>query len=90
MTIIAGFYMGESCMVAASRVTFAYARDGCFPGAKYWARVNKRTRTPVNAVWFNTFVGCCLLCLIFAGPVAIGRTLQITHVLHAEPYRCNL
>lgn len=67
LTIIAGFAMGQGCMIAASRVTFAYARDDCFPFSKYWKHVNKRTQTPVNAVWFNNVVGCLLLLLIFGG-----------------------
>jgi len=71
LTIIAGFSMGQGCMVAASRVTYAYARDGCFPMSKYWRKVNKYTKTPVNAVWFNCVVGILLCCLIFAGNVAI-------------------
>ena len=71
LTIIAGFSMGQGCMVAASRVTYAYARDGCFPLSKYWAKVNEHTKTPVNAVWFNCVVGILLCCLIFAGDVAI-------------------
>ena len=71
LTILAGFSMGQGCMVAASRVTYAYARDGCFPMSKYWATVNKYTKTPVNAVWFNCAVGILLCCLIFAGEVAI-------------------
>ncbi|KAK4922276.1 GABA/polyamine transporter [Elasticomyces elasticus] len=69
--------MGQGCMVAASRVTFAYARDGCFPGSKYWSRVNKHTQTPVNAVWFNTTIGCLLVLLIFAGQIAIGAIFSI-------------
>jgi amino acid transporter len=71
LTIIAGFSMGQGCMVAASRVTYAYARDGCFPMSKYWRKVNRHTKTPVNAVWFNCGVGVLLCCLIFAGNVAI-------------------
>ncbi|KAF2464131.1 amino acid permease [Lindgomyces ingoldianus] len=71
LTIIAGFSMGQGCMVAASRVTYAYARDGCFPMSKYWAKVNKVTKTPVNAVWFNCLVGVLLCCLIFAGQVTV-------------------
>lgn len=77
LTIIAAFSMGQGCMVAASRVTFAYARDGCFPLSRFWARVNKRTKTPVNAVWLNVFVGCCLVLLIFAGDIAIGAIFSI-------------
>jgi amino acid transporter len=71
LTIIAGFSMGQGCMIAASRVTYAYSRDGCFPMSRYWRRVNKYTKTPVNAVWFNCVVGILLCCLIFAGEVAI-------------------
>lgn len=71
MTIIAGFCMGQGCMVAASRVTYAYARDGCFPLSQYWRKVNKYTKTPVNAVWFNCTIGILLCLLIFAGEVPI-------------------
>ncbi|KAK1064622.1 GABA/polyamine transporter [Friedmanniomyces endolithicus] len=77
ITIIAGFAMGQGCMIAASRVTFAYARDGCFPFSRYWKHVNTVTRTPVNAVWFNNAVGCCLLLLIFGGNLAIGAIFSI-------------
>lgn len=77
LTIIAGFAMGQGCMIAASRVTFAYARDNCFPLSNVWKRVNKYTQTPVNAVWFNSTIGCCLLLLIFGGELAIGAIFSI-------------
>ncbi|KAE8446452.1 hypothetical protein EG329_011915 [Mollisiaceae sp. DMI_Dod_QoI] len=77
LTIVCGFFMGQGCMVAASRVTFAYARDDCFPFSWWIKRVNKHTYTPVNAVWFNTFIGCCLLFLIFGGSVAIGAIFSV-------------
>ncbi|GAB7356190.1 hypothetical protein MBLNU459_g6776t1 [Dothideomycetes sp. NU459] len=77
LTIIAGFAMGQGCMIAASRVTFAYARDDCFPLSKYWKHVNTRTKTPVNAVWFNTTIGCILLLLIFGGTLAAGALFSI-------------
>ncbi|KAK3675442.1 GABA/polyamine transporter [Recurvomyces mirabilis] len=77
LTIIAGFAMGQGCMIAASRVTFAYARDGCFPLSKYWKHVNTYTKTPVNAVWFNNLVGNLLLLLIFGGQLAIGAIFSI-------------
>lgn len=77
LTIVCGFSMGQGCMVAASRVTFAYARDGCFPASFWIKRVNKLTYTPVNAVWFNTSVGILLLLLIFGGTVAIGAIFSV-------------
>ena len=77
LTIMCGYSMGQGCMVAASRVTYAYSRDGCFPGSSIWKRVNRHTQTPVNAVWFNTTVGICMTLLIFGGPVAIGAIFSI-------------
>ena len=77
MTIIAAFSMGQGCMVAASRVTFAYSRDGCFPGSKYWAQVNPITKTPVNAVWFNAVIGILLTLLLFGGTASIGAIFSV-------------
>ena len=77
LTIIAGFSMGQGCMVAASRVTFAYARDDCFPFSQYWKQVHPWTRTPVNAVWFNCIIGILLTLLIFGGSVAVGALFSI-------------
>ncbi|KAF2874900.1 amino acid permease-domain-containing protein [Massariosphaeria phaeospora] len=77
LTVIAGFSMGQGCMIAASRVTFAYARDECFPGSRYWKQVNAKTQTPVNAVWFNCAIGILLLLLIFGGELAIGALFSI-------------
>jgi amino acid transporter len=77
LTIICSFNMGQGCMVSASRVTFAYARDGCFPFSWWISRVNATTRTPVNAVWTNVTVGICATLLIFGGPYAIGAIFSI-------------
>lgn len=58
-------------------MTFAYARDDCFPLSRLWKKVNPHTQTPVNAVWFNSTIGCILLLLIFGGEVAIGAIFSI-------------
>lgn len=80
ITIMCAFSMGQGCMVAASRVTFAYARDDCFPFSSWIKKVNRHTLTPVHAVWFNTTIGCCLLFLIFAGTVAIGAIFSVAAI----------
>lgn len=77
MTIVASFCMGSASMLAASRVTWAYSRDGVFPLSKYWKIVNKKTTTPINAVWINFIVGELLLLLIFAGSTAIGAVFSV-------------
>ncbi|KAK6497587.1 hypothetical protein TWF481_011994 [Arthrobotrys musiformis] len=77
LTIVCAFSMGQGCMVAASRVTYAYARDDCFPLSNYWKKVHPLTKTPVNAVWFNCVIGILLLLLIFAGDIAIGAIFSV-------------
>ncbi|CAK44207.1 hypothetical protein CBS115989_8681 [Aspergillus niger] len=77
LTIISGFSMGQGCMVAASRVTYAYARDDCFPLSKYWKMVNTRTQTPVNAVILNGVLGILMCLLVLAGDTAIGALFSI-------------
>lgn len=77
LTIICGFSMGQGCMVAASRVTYAYARDDCFPLSRIWKKVNTYTQTPVNAVWFNCILGILMCLLMLAGDVAIGALFSV-------------
>ena len=77
LTIVCSFSMGQGCMVAASRVTYAYARDDCFPFSSYWKQVNKYTQTPVNAVILNTVLGILMLLLVMGGTTAIGALFSI-------------
>jgi amino acid transporter len=77
LTIVCGFSMGQGCMVAASRVTYAYARDDCFPLSRLWKQVNPYTQTPVNAVILNAVLGILMCLLILAGNVAIGALFSI-------------
>lgn len=51
---------GAAQTVDASRVVFAFARDGALPGSRFWRRINKKTQTPVLAVWLVVVVaGIC-------------------------------
>ncbi|KAF9893897.1 hypothetical protein FE257_010067 [Aspergillus nanangensis] len=77
LTIICGFSMGQGCMVAASRVTYAYARDDCFPLSRYWKKVHPWTHTPVNAVILNAVLGVLMCLLMLGGEVAIGALFSI-------------
>src|SRR5947209_2839464 len=44
-------FCGMACVTSASRMTYAFSRDGAVPGHNLWRRVNKR-RTPTWAVVF--------------------------------------
>jgi amino acid transporter len=51
----AQFFCATSCMTSASRMTFAFSRDGAIPGSPTLQRLT-RSRVPANAV---VFVGVC-------------------------------
>src|SRR5882757_5723621 len=51
IVIGAQFFCGMSSVTANSRMIYAFSRDGAMPGSSFWHRINKRTRTPTNAVW---------------------------------------
>jgi amino acid transporter len=47
----AQLFCGMSSVTANSRMIYAFSRDGALPGSNFWHQVNKRTRTPTNAIW---------------------------------------
>ena len=47
----AQLFCGMSSVTANSRMIYAFSRDGALPGSAFWHKVNKRTRTPTNAIW---------------------------------------
>ena len=47
---IAQFFCGAASITAASRMMFAFSRDGAVPGRSLWRRVSPRNRVPVYAV----------------------------------------
>ena len=77
LNIIAQFFVGQGCTITATRVIFAYSRDGAIPGSRYWSRVSSRSKTPVWATWGVLSVAALLGLLCLASPVAIGAVFSI-------------
>jgi len=50
--VVAQFFCGMASVTANSRMVYAFSRDGAVPGHRLWHRINPRTRTPTNAIWF--------------------------------------
>jgi amino acid permease (GABA permease) len=73
----AQFYCGMSSVTANSRMIYAFSRDGAVPGSQFWHRINPRTRTPTNSIWFAT-VGAFILGLPYLwSPVAYAAVTSI-------------
>ena len=47
----AQFFCGMASVTTNSRMIYAFSRDGAVPGHRWWHSINKRTRTPTNAIW---------------------------------------
>src|SRR6202167_5713961 len=60
VAIGAQLFCGMSSVTANSRMIYAFSRDGALPGSSVWHKVNKRTRTPTNAIWLAA-VGALIL-----------------------------
>jgi amino acid transporter len=62
-------FCATSCMTSASRMTFAFSRDGAIPGSKTWQTLTAK-RVPANAVML---VAVC--CAIVTAPALIKVNL---------------
>jgi amino acid permease (GABA permease) len=51
IAIGAQLFCGMASVTANSRMIYAFSRDGALPASAFWHRINKRTKTPTNAVW---------------------------------------
>ncbi|WBW75288.1 amino acid transmembrane transporter [Schizosaccharomyces osmophilus] len=67
LTIFSTLMMGQSSLIASSRIAYSYARDGILPFSGWIGKVNNQTKTPVNAVICNGIISICILFLLFAG-----------------------
>ncbi|TFY63534.1 hypothetical protein EVJ58_g3194 [Rhodofomes roseus] len=71
------FMMGTSTLLASSRQTFAFARDGGLPFSGLLYRIHPRTQTPIACAWAAAFVAALLGLLAFAGDAAISAIFAL-------------
>lgn len=51
ISTVGQLFCGAACLTSASRMCYAFSRDGAIPGWRIWSRVSS-TRVPTNAVLF--------------------------------------
>ncbi|HEY3687438.1 MAG TPA: amino acid permease [Streptosporangiaceae bacterium] len=51
IVIGAQLFCGMASVTANSRMIYAFSRDGALPFSVFWHKINKRSRTPTNAIW---------------------------------------
>jgi len=68
MIIFAFFSCGTSIQGAGSRLAFSFARDGALPASSWVSAVNRRFKTPVNALLAGSVVTILFVLLEYYSP----------------------
>lgn len=81
--LVTQFLCGLAALTSASRMTYAFARDGGLPGSTWLRRVNPRSQSPSVAVWISAIVSAGLILVLrYETIAAIGTVfLYISYVL---------
>ncbi len=69
------WFCGLSSVTTSARMIFAFSRDKGLPGNKWWAKVDAKHRTPVNAIWLA--VGLALLVAFYAKGFTVITSLSV-------------
>jgi len=82
MVIIIGglFLCGIFSVLSNSRMMYAFARDGGFPGHSFFRYVHPTTRVPVRTVWLACTLSFVLGLPSFASAVAFTAATSITTI----------
>ncbi|MCX4858347.1 amino acid permease [Streptomyces canus] len=73
----AQLFCGNAETAAASRMVYAFSRDGALPFSATWRRVSKRTSTPIPAVWLAVGVALLLAVPSLYSPTAYAAVTAI-------------
>jgi len=74
ITVVAQLFCGMSSITSASRMMYAFSRDGATPGHQLWRRLNGQ-RVPVYAVW-----AIAVLSFLCAFPAYFGTNGVVAYV----------
>ncbi|KAK1140791.1 hypothetical protein N8T08_009897 [Aspergillus melleus] len=79
-------FAGIGALTAASRCTYAFARDGAIPGFRLWRRVNKRLDVPVWAIILSAAVDCLLGLIYFGSTAAFNSFTGVATICLSTSY----
>ncbi len=81
--VLAQYLCGLAALTSASRMTFAFARDGGLPASRWLRAVNPRTKSPSVAVWATAIAGVAFTLFVAYTTIAAVCTvfLYISYVL---------
>ncbi|KAI8610653.1 APC amino acid permease [Chytriomyces sp. MP71] len=68
------WFSAYSCLLANSRVIYAFSRDGAMPLSRLWHRIHPTLKVPLNANWL-----ACFLYIVLALPY-LGNSTAFTAI----------
>ncbi|KAF2269014.1 amino acid permease-like protein [Lojkania enalia] len=80
------FFAGTGALTAASRCTYAFARDGAIPGSRLWKKVDKRFDVPFWAIILSTLVDCLLGLIYFGSSAAFNSFTGVATICLSASY----
>ncbi|KAF2182795.1 amino acid permease-like protein [Zopfia rhizophila CBS 207.26] len=80
------FFAGIGALTAASRCTYAFARDGAIPGSRLWKKVDKRFDIPLLALLLSTVVDCLLGLIYFGSSAAFNSFTGVATICLSTSY----
>ncbi|PSN67812.1 amino acid permease-like protein [Corynespora cassiicola Philippines] len=80
------FFAGIGALTAASRCTYAFARDGAIPGSRLWKQVDPRFDIPLWALVLSTAVDCLLGLIYFGSSAAFNSFTGVATICLSTSY----
>ncbi|KAK5040236.1 hypothetical protein LTS07_000733 [Exophiala sideris] len=80
------FFAGTGALTAASRCTYAFARDGAIPGSRLWSGVNSRYDIPLMGLVLSTVVDCLLGLIYFGSTAAFNAFTGVATICLSTSY----
>ncbi|KAF2085829.1 amino acid permease-like protein [Saccharata proteae CBS 121410] len=80
------FFAGIGALTAASRCTYAFARDGAIPGSRLWKRIDKRFEIPLWGLVLSTAVDCLLGLIYFGSSAAFNSFTGVATICLSTSY----
>ncbi|KAK5092989.1 hypothetical protein LTR70_000544 [Exophiala xenobiotica] len=79
-------FAGVGALTAASRCTYAFARDGAIPGSRLWSKIDKRYDVPLWGLILSTAVDCLLGLIYFGSSAAFNSFTGVATICLSTSY----
>lgn len=86
--IILGLICGVGCVTAASRSTWAFARDGAIPGSKWFRKVDATLGIPLNSMLLGMVIELLLGLIYFGSTAAFNAFSGVGVIFLIVSYAC--